>query len=230
MTESAGIDTASALAALRARGAAQADPVRWHFIEALARRAATKDGELRQRLDARLAELLQAAVATATSAPVVVAVADPGSAIGPAATAAGGPLAALVRLLNPAAAASPTGDRSAPPAGDRALPEAPAELRTLQQHRRRWAQLRIDRQLTGAQAQMPEQAGPLHSDRLVLRALQQMRDLSPGYLAHFAAHVETLLWLEQTAATAATSPGKPAGKSAIKDNTRQRQPGRGKAG
>ncbi|MFP4906442.1 DUF2894 domain-containing protein, partial [Paraburkholderia sp. BR14261] len=48
------------LDAWRARGADQLDPVRFHFIEALERRAAAHAGEARRLLDARLAQLLKA--------------------------------------------------------------------------------------------------------------------------------------------------------------------------
>jgi hypothetical protein len=168
--------------------------------------------------------LLSVAADQRASAPPALAAADPAGPINPSATPAGGPLAGLVKLLNPTAPV-PDGRPVVQP-GDATTRLAPAELRTLQQHRRTWAQLRIDRQLAGAESLVPEQAGPLHSDRLVLRALQQMRALSPAYLGHFAVHVDTLLWLEQTAPSAAPPPGKPARK----DGERQRKPGRGKAG
>ena len=46
------------MAALRERGAQRFDPVRFRFIEALARRAAAHGGEVRRILDVRLAAAL----------------------------------------------------------------------------------------------------------------------------------------------------------------------------
>ena len=46
------------IAALRARGAADADPLRFRYVEALARRAAAHEGAARAVLDAKLAAAL----------------------------------------------------------------------------------------------------------------------------------------------------------------------------
>ena len=48
------------LDAWREQGADAHDPLRFHFIDALARRAAGHDGEARRVLDARLSSLLDA--------------------------------------------------------------------------------------------------------------------------------------------------------------------------
>jgi len=48
----------AAIEALRERGAHQFDPIRFRFIEALARRAQAYGGDARQLLDGRLAKLL----------------------------------------------------------------------------------------------------------------------------------------------------------------------------
>jgi hypothetical protein len=48
------------LAAWRERGDDRFDPVRFRFIEAMARRAAAYDGEARRMLDERVAQLLAA--------------------------------------------------------------------------------------------------------------------------------------------------------------------------
>jgi hypothetical protein len=92
-----------------------------------------------------------------------------------------GPLADLVRLL-------------APPAGG---PRTAPELKALHAFRRSLTRRNSEQQLAQSQAVLPENAGPLHSQALVLRALQLMRSLSPEYLARFMSHAETLLWLEQ---------------------------------
>ncbi|MGB3289729.1 MAG: DUF2894 domain-containing protein [Burkholderiaceae bacterium] len=55
------VKEAQALLALwREQGADRADPVRYHFIDSLARRAESHDGEARRLLDARLSGLLRA--------------------------------------------------------------------------------------------------------------------------------------------------------------------------
>nr|WP_255467986.1 DUF2894 domain-containing protein [Achromobacter sp. UMC71] len=46
--------------AWRARGDDRLDPIAFHVIEALARRVADQTGTVRQRLDERLAQLMQA--------------------------------------------------------------------------------------------------------------------------------------------------------------------------
>jgi hypothetical protein len=53
-------DAGAALAALRERGRDRADPVRFRFIEAMARRADAHGGDARRMLDERIAQLLAA--------------------------------------------------------------------------------------------------------------------------------------------------------------------------
>ncbi len=59
-TADAGLPADDALRAWRERGDDRLDPVGFHFIEALARRAAGHGGAVRATLDARLAQLLDA--------------------------------------------------------------------------------------------------------------------------------------------------------------------------
>ena len=54
----------------------------------------------------------------------------------------------------------------------------------------------MDRQLTQSLAKLPENAGPLNSNLLVLRALTRLRELSPAYLNRFMAYADALLWLD----------------------------------
>lgn len=75
---------------------------------------------------------------------------------------------------------------------------AGSELKTVQQHRSTWAQLQIDQRLHQALVQVPDNAGPLNTQRLLLQALSLMRETSPPYLQHFMAHAEALLWLDAT--------------------------------
>ena len=50
---------------------------------------------------------------------------------------------------------------------------------------------------TQAIREIPEGAGPLNSQKLIVQSLASMRDLSPHYLNRFVAYIDTLLWLEQ---------------------------------
>ena len=61
------------------------------------------------------------------------------------------------------------------PAGT--LPQAAPALKSIQLFGGHWARLDIEQQLAQALASAPENAGPLSSHRLVLRALERMRDL-----------------------------------------------------
>lgn len=171
-------DPGATIAALRAQGAQQREPLRFHFIAALARRSATRSGALRQQLDGRLATALaELQQRLAEAGP------PPAAAAGPAAP---GPLAALLRQ---AGNAGPATTASAAP-----------ELKAVQQFGSTWARLRVDQQLQRAQARQPDNAGPLNSQRLMLQTLQQLRSLSPAYLQRFMAHADALLWLEQGSA------------------------------
>lgn len=158
---------------LRTAGAQQREAARFHIAAALARRRAGHAGVVRQRLDARLALLLD-------DLQQRLAVPAAGAAAAPAGP---GPLARLCAELAPG-----TG--------------RPGELRTVQQHGGTWARLRIDQQLHRASGRQPGQAGPLNSQRLMLQALQQLRRLSPAYLQRFMAQAETLLWLHDLGAAA----------------------------
>jgi len=71
------------------------------------------------------------------------------------------------------------------------------ELPLLHEFKTRWIQLSANRQLERAQEQVPENAGPLHSSRLVTRSLALMDTLSPAYLHTFMAYVDALSWTEQ---------------------------------
>ena len=51
--------------------------------------------------------------------------------------------------------------------------------------------------LTQTLAKVPDNAGPLNTQRLMHQALSLMGDASPAYLQHFMAHVDALLTLEQ---------------------------------
>ena len=194
-------DPIATLDAWRQRGAHSFDPVRFHFIEAMARRAAAHDGPAGQVLRGKVTQLLAdygdaldraqcaqsetEASAPATSSPA----AHIPSHIPP--HAARGPLA---ELLDHIAGHAPTlaNDNSA---GDGA--HSAAELKTLRYFRSTWSRLSAHQRLTQSLAQVPANAGPLNSHHLVHRALTLMRDVSPPYLNRFISYVDALLWLDQ---------------------------------
>ncbi|MFZ5545055.1 MAG: DUF2894 domain-containing protein [Pseudomonadota bacterium] len=190
------------LAAWRERGEHRHDPVRFCFIEALARRAQAHQGAARRRLDARVGELLAAYAADLErrrqgdcaddGRPARQCPSAPGQAPSP------GPLAQLADLLARQAAPTPA---SGPAAADSAPgspgPEPVAELKTLRYFRSTWSRLSAQQRLAQCLATVPENAGPLNSQHLVHRALRAMHDASPEYLERFIEYVDTLLCLEQ---------------------------------
>ncbi|MDM0102416.1 DUF2894 domain-containing protein [Variovorax sp. J22G73] len=206
----------AALAALRERGAHNADPVRFRFIEAMARRADAHGGDTRRMLDERIAQLL--AVYTEANA------ANAGNAEAlaqrPDAVAAPEPLtarSALAELVEHIAQHAPAPAVGLPSGG------TTPELKAVTYFRSTWSKLSAERRLTQSLAKVPDNAGPLNSHHLVHRALLLMRDLSPEYLNRFMSYVDALLWIDQAngsmAAAAASAPRT--------ENTRKT--GRGKA-
>jgi hypothetical protein len=173
--------------------------------------------ELAQRLhEASLAAAADAALAQATAVTTVDRAAVEGVSGGsarkggllsarnnaaPAERREPGPLGRLVQVLEAAAAVDAADGTSAPaavPAQAAGLvPTGPGELKVAREARSTWARLGAQRQLARSLAQAPANAGPLNSHQLLLRALQQMQQLSSGYLLHFMAYAQTLLELEQ---------------------------------
>ncbi|MBC7729655.1 MAG: DUF2894 domain-containing protein [Microbacteriaceae bacterium] len=243
-----GSGPAATLAALRSRGAQHFDPVRFRHIDALARRAAGHEGRVRQLLDAQLVRLLavyreryeQARAAAGETLDRLVAQhpqaadalrqlqvdgdfkalhrrAAALNAPGPA-----GPLAELVRHIERQSAALGDAERAADHGVAAGGP--PAELKAVRYFRSTWSRLSVDQQLTRSLARVPENAGPLNSQRLVLRSLQLMREVSPAYLSRFMSYVDTLLWLDQ-----AHVAGPPAPAGARRGEAdKKRKPGRGR--
>ncbi len=188
------LEASAVLAALRARGDDRVDPVRFRFIEALARRADAHGGEARRLLDARIAQLLAAYGEALDKEPAALAVQEE-------TTPTPGALAALVEHL---ALHAPILGEGVAPAG------TTPELKTLRYFRSTWSKLSADRRLTQSLAKVPDNAGPLNSHHLVHRALILMRELSPEYLNRFMSYVDALLWIDQAnasmAAAAASAP------------------------
>ncbi|MCA8095911.1 DUF2894 domain-containing protein [Burkholderia contaminans] len=165
------------LDAWREQGADRLDPVRFHRIDALERRAAALEGDARTLLDARLATLIEGfAEVVARAGETATASSAPGA-------PARGALAELVERL----ARDAQADR-------RGLdPELVDYFRTM------WSKVRTEQQYRQSLDQVPRNAGPLNSNSLVHRSLATMRELSPEYLQQFLSYVDALAWLEDLA-------------------------------
>jgi hypothetical protein len=200
-------DARAMLDAWRRRGADRLDPVRFHFIEALERRAAGHGGKARRILDDRLAGLLEAysndldsAAGKAGEAALAASSCEP----------ADGALAALTEHIACGIARRSTAGGDGPAASSAPLRRsAYPELEALDYFRETWSRLSTDRQVRQSLAQVPDNAGPLNSNSLVHRSLALMRELSPAYLRQFLSYVDGLSWMEQM-----TAGGAPAGKEA----------------
>ena len=84
----------------------------------------------------------------------------------------------------------------------------------VQQFRKQLRKISLQRQVSQAIAQAPQNAGPINSHMLVLRALGLMRDISPDYLNRFMTYVDTLLRLDEAEHSRPTPPRKtPAARS-----------------
>ncbi len=178
-------DPVAAVAALRKPGTTPLDAVRLHYLEALARRAQGFEGEVKDLLDVKLRQALthyQSAHSQTSAQPLG----------DPHAQGHTSALAELTRRLaqQPQNAEAAVGGRVAVVGGQ-------PELKSVRDFRSTWTQLSVEKQLTQALAQAPENAGPLNSHQLVLRALSVMRDTAPDYLNRFMSYVDALLWLDQ---------------------------------
>ena len=183
---------ARTIATLRQQGAHHVDPVRFSHIEALARRAAPHSGSTRRLLDQRLHQLLAAYPQPAAGqVAAAVAAADHAPVPAPHKPTLADLLAHIGRVT---CAAAP--DAADAPSAARAARAAP-ELKAVSQYRSTWSRLGAERRLRQALDKVPDNAGPLNTQRLLHEALTVMRDTSPAYLQRFMAHVEALLWLDQ---------------------------------
>jgi hypothetical protein len=196
------------LQAWRAKGADRMDPVRFAFLDALATRTHAHAGAARRLLDARLSGLIAVyaddlASWTPRAAP---------------ATAAATPLCMLVADMRPRAPVEAAAVVDTMASAGR-VPEV------LEEARRVWIRVRTDSQVRAVLDDLPTDAGPLNSGKLVHRALHVMRDVSPGYLQHFIAYADTLSSLErlQQNLGAATAGGPDGGKPANRTRTRKRR-------
>ncbi|TCS37379.1 DUF2894 family protein [Paucimonas lemoignei] len=218
------------IASLRTAGVERFDPVRWSYIEALAKRTLAHQGNIREVLDARLAQAIAAfqerfAVAQREAKELA---GQHGQHYPHAASElqrhidagdfkglhrllaalnrgdASASLSALVRELEQHAAGNAEVHMAkiASQAGSR------PELKALRDHRNTWAKLSVDKQVAQALEQAPKNAGPINSHMLMLRSLALMRDISPDYLNRFISYADALLSLDQGEKEKPTNPKK----------------------
>ncbi|MFC0400143.1 DUF2894 domain-containing protein [Paraburkholderia rhizosphaerae] len=168
-------DARATLERWRETGADRLNPLRFAMIDALARRIEklpTEGGEFRRRLVARLAALITAYDGD------VGRMRDGQEAEASASSTVNAPggssLAALTASLSERADGAGT------------LADMLRYFDAI------WSKLSAGRQLRQSLAQVPGNAGPLNSSRLVYRALSLMNELSPEHLQHFLVYVETL--------------------------------------
>ena len=191
-------DWQARLDTLQASGAEQCDPVRFAYLVALTRRAATAAEPVRQLLMATTAALADELAAHPT----------PPCAASPE-SAAASPLAELLTYISQhahvqmeatqPATASVTVNRDFRPNFQNPSVgcNAPAaELKSVAYFRNTWSRLSTEQQLTQTLAQAPANAGPMNSQHLVLRSLEVMRDISPDYLQAFMSYIDALIWLD----------------------------------
>ncbi|WP_175710960.1 DUF2894 domain-containing protein [Burkholderia ambifaria] len=169
------------LDAWREQGADRLDPVRFHRLDALEKRAAAFDGDARALLDARLATLLEGFAEILARAGEAAAASETAQASAQA--PARGALGGLVEQLARDAQADRRG----------VDPELIDYFRTM------WSKVRTEQQYRQSLDQVPRNAGPLNSNSLVHRSLATMRELSPEYLQQFMSYIDALAWLEDLA-------------------------------
>lgn len=179
------LDPRAMIEAWRAQGADRLDRAGFHRIDAMARRAAGADGELRRVLEGRVYSLIGAyADALGRREPANGAL---------DAASAGDTLGTLASRLRDEATQRESVRAGAAGVEPAAFPQLPA----LDEFRTRWSQLSLDRQVRQSLQRTPTDAGPLNSGLLVHRALNLMQSLSPEYLQQFLAYVDALAWMER---------------------------------
>jgi hypothetical protein len=217
-------DLQAALDALRASGAAERNPVRFAYLDALARRATAQPEPIRQ--------ILSAKISTAASE-LAARPANPLTEEHPPSAAS--PLTDLLAYIGHHASAHPdaaqpathaaTVNRNSRRISQNSLavrsPQT-EELKSVAYFRDEWSKLSAEQQLTQTLAQAPENAGPMNSQHLVLRSLQVMRDIAPDYLQGFMSYVDTLIWLEHLAPTKPATARSSGGEGRDKKRTAKR--------
>jgi|LauGreDrversion4_2_1035121.scaffolds.fasta_scaffold128481_3 hypothetical protein len=161
------------LAALRKAGVARFDAVTLHYLETLNQRLPGLDAEVQKIVRPKLSQALVDLTVRFEQAPPT-ARHQPAQKI-TVQEQPDSPLRALVRDLQ-------------------AHTLSPPPLKALQKN---LSALSVNKQVSQALRQAPQNAGPINSHMLMLRSLELLRELSPAYLQRFMAYADTLLVLEQ---------------------------------
>ena len=181
-------DAQALLQPAQAAEAAQLDPVGWHHIQVLTERTRTQTGLaqvlLQAKLNSALAQL-QARLAAQKKQHT--------QHIQPTRHTPS-PLSALLQDM-----AAPSAEHPFSPSGQGRMDNP-----RVAQFRQQLGKISVQKQVTQAIAQAPQNAGPINSHMLVLRSLGLMRDLSPDYLNRFMGYVDTLLFLDMPQTVKAT--------------------------
>lgn len=193
MSNGGTVDARAMLDAWRSRGDDRVDPVRFRFIEVLARRMAAHHGETRRILDGKVHGLVVAYGQALEKAHGTIEV-DASHNATPAAKPLRGALGDLVDHIG-----RRTSLHSDSPAAGDALAglTSSSDVTALAYFRSTWSRLNAERRMAQSLATVPENAGPLNTHHLVHRSLALMRDMSPEYLNQFMSYVDALLWLDK---------------------------------
>lgn len=192
------------LLALREANAHTQDPVGWHYLQTLASRTAAQSGAAQDLLQKKLHQALDSFEARLQNVSPLTRFEQPPTS----------PLALLLQDMQAEVHRHSSGaGRMAATSGPIAS-DPKRENPRLLQFRRQLHSMSVQKQVRQAVAQAPQNAGPINSHMLMLRALVLLRDISPAYLDRFMAHVDTLLRLEDAQRLRLqTSRNKPTGKS-----------------
>ena len=99
------------------------------------------------------------------------------------------------------------------------------ELKSAKRFREARARRGADSLVTRAITACPQNSGPLNPQRLIIRSIVAMREISPQYLSRFVTHLNTLLWLEQTSGNI-----EPPTTDKTKAKTKAKMKGKGRRG
>jgi hypothetical protein len=189
------------LESLRLDGAQRSHPVEFRYLEALHARMQAQPQAVQRILEKRLSVAVTRFDMRFRQSTGSRPSGNKSGGGVPKPAASVNPLAALNRYIRDVSREGP----DTPQQGDMA---GPAELKSVRQFRQAWSRIRAEDKVDQALRQVPANAGPLNSHRLVIRTLSLMRDLSPEYLQRFVAQVETMMVLDSTSLKPATPSSK----------------------
>lgn len=196
------------LQALQDADVARLDPLTWHYLNTLSERSSTQTESVQNAMRPKLEQLLSQLEQRITpSAPQPQ---TPPSKAAPSDT----PSALAQLLVEMGMPATFEAKPQTAASGMQASNESPR----VQQFRKQLRTLSVQKQVRTALSKAPQNAGPINSHMLVLRALGLMRELSPEYLQRFMSYVDTLIVLESVAPGKKTAPKKSATRTGRKSS------------